>query len=34
VNAHWCRSAENFADVCTKALGTTIFTDLVTEMMA
>ena len=34
VNAHWCRSAENFADICTKALGTNIFTDLVTELMA
>ena len=34
VNAHWCRSHENFADVCTKALGTTILTDFVTDMMA
>jgi hypothetical protein len=34
VNAHWCRSYENFADTCTKALGTTIFTDLVQDLMA
>ena len=34
VNARWCRAYENFADVCTKALGTTIFTDLVTDVMA
>jgi hypothetical protein len=34
VNAHWCRYAENFADICTKALGTNIFTELVTELMA
>jgi hypothetical protein len=34
VNAIWIRSAENFADVCTKALGSTIFRDLVEEMMA
>ncbi|KAI2501305.1 Reverse transcriptase (RNA-dependent DNA polymerase) [Fragilaria crotonensis] len=34
VNAHWCRSAENFADICTKALGSNIFTDLVSELMA
>ena len=34
VNAHWCKSHENFADVCTKALGTTIFQDLVNDMMA
>ncbi|KAI2510964.1 Reverse transcriptase (RNA-dependent DNA polymerase) [Fragilaria crotonensis] len=34
VNAHWCRSYENFADLCTKALGTTIFTDLVNDVMA
>lgn len=34
VNAQWCRSHENFADICTKALGTTIFTDLVNDMMA
>jgi hypothetical protein len=34
VNAHWCRSAGNFADICTKALGTYIFVDLVGELMA
>jgi hypothetical protein len=34
LNARWCRSHENFADVCPKALGTTLFTDLVTELMA
>jgi hypothetical protein len=34
VNAHWCKSSENFADICTKALGSNIFHDLVTEMMA
>ena len=34
VNIWWCRSHENFTDVCTKALGTTLFTDLVTELMA
>ena len=34
VNAIWIRSAENFADFCTKALGSTIFQDLVQEMMA
>jgi hypothetical protein len=34
VNARWCRSHENFVDVCTKALGTTSFMDLVTELMA
>jgi hypothetical protein len=34
VNAIWIRSAENFADICTKALGTTIFHDLATELMA
>jgi hypothetical protein len=30
VNAHWCKSAENFADICTKALGTDISQDIVT----
>jgi hypothetical protein len=34
VNAIWIRSAENFADICTKALGKTIFHDLATELMA
>jgi hypothetical protein len=34
VNARWCRSHENFADVCNKALGTTLFSELVTELMA
>ena len=34
VNAHWCRTYENFADLCTKALGTTIFSDLVQDVMA
>ena len=34
VNAHWCKSAENFADICTKALGSNIFNELATELMA
>jgi hypothetical protein len=34
VNAHWIRTHENFADVCTKALGSNIFCDLVGEVMA
>ena len=34
VDAHWCKSAENFADICTKALGTNILNDLVTDLMA
>jgi hypothetical protein len=34
VNAIWIRSAKNFADICTKALGKTIFHDLATELMA
>ena len=34
VNAHWCKSSENFADIRTKALGSNIFHDLVTETMA
>ena len=34
VNAIWIRSAENFADLCTKALGSNIFRDLVDAMMA
>ena len=34
VNANWCRTDENFADVLTKALGATIFNDLVSEVMA
>ena len=34
VNTHLCRSAENFADICTKALGSNIFVDLVNELMA
>ncbi|KAI2513608.1 Reverse transcriptase (RNA-dependent DNA polymerase) [Fragilaria crotonensis] len=34
VNARWCRSHENFADVCTKALGTNLFNNLVTDIMA
>jgi hypothetical protein len=29
VNAHWCRRYENFAHICTKALGAMIFNDLV-----
>ncbi len=33
-NAHWCRSPTNFVDVFSKAQGTTIFADLVTDMMA
>ena len=33
VNAHWCRSDENFADICTKALGTNIFSNIVEELM-
>jgi hypothetical protein len=34
VNAHWCRTYENFADICTRALGTTIFSSHVTDSMA
>ncbi len=34
VNAHWCRSYENFAYTCTKALGTNVLYDLVTKLMA
>ena len=34
VNAHWCRSHENFADVLTKALGNNIFSDIVNDLMA
>ena len=34
VNAHICKSSENFAHICTKALGTNIFQDLVTDVMA
>ena len=34
LHAHWCRSYENFADICTKALGATIFTDIVQDLMA
>jgi hypothetical protein len=34
VYAHWCKSAENFADICTKALGSNIFNKLATELMA
>ena len=34
VNAGWCRTDENFADILTKALGTTIFQDLVEAVMA
>lgn len=34
VDAHWCKSAENFADICTKALGSNIFNDLVSDLMA
>ena len=34
VNAHWCKSHENFADLCTKSLGTNLFTSLVTDLMA
>ena len=34
VNAHWCKSSENFSDICTKALGANIFHDLVCELMA
>jgi hypothetical protein len=34
VNAIWIRSAENFANICTKALGSIIFLDLVMEVMA
>ena len=32
-NTHWCWSAENFADICTKALGTNIFVDLFNELL-
>lgn len=34
VNAHWSRRYVNFADLCTKALGTTIFHDMVHDVMA
>lgn len=34
VNATWCRSDENFADVCTKALGSNIFRSIVEDLMA
>ena len=34
VNANWCRSDENFADILTKALGSNIFLDIVNEVMA
>jgi hypothetical protein len=34
VNAVWVRSEENFSDICTKALGSTKFQDLVLEVMA
>ena len=34
VNAHWCWSDENFADICTKALGTNIFHSIVEDLMA
>ena len=34
VNAHWCKSRENFADICTKALGSTIFDELACGLMA
>ncbi len=34
VNAHWCPSYENFADIRTKALGSNVFHDLVTKLMA
>jgi len=34
VNAHCCRSDENFADICTKALGTNIFHSIVEDLMA
>ena len=34
VNAHWCKSRENFADICTKALGSTIFDELANGLMA
>ena len=33
VNAHWCRSDENFVDICTKALGTNIFSNIIEELM-
>ena len=34
VNAHWFRSCENVADICTNALGAVIFTDIVQDLMA
>ena len=33
VNGLWCTSAENFSDVCTKALGRVKFFDIVMEVM-
>jgi hypothetical protein len=33
VNAVWIKSYENFADLCTKALGRHVFSDLVQEVM-
>ena len=33
VNAIWVKSHENFADLCTKALGSVLFNDLVSEVM-
>ncbi len=34
INAIWVKSYENFADVCTKALGAVVFNEIVRDIMA
>jgi hypothetical protein len=34
INAIWVKSYENFADVCTKALGAVAFNEIVHDIMA
>jgi hypothetical protein len=34
INAIWVKSYENFADVCTKALGAVAFNEIVPDIMA
>jgi hypothetical protein len=34
INAIWVKSSENFADVCTKALGAVVFNEIVRDIMA
>jgi hypothetical protein len=34
INAIWVKSYENFADVCTKALGAVAFNEIVRDIMA